>query len=43
MNNICQVTNFSPEVTSATIETIPVYIGNKKYVNIDYYVLPASV
>ena len=43
MNNISQVTNFSPEVTSATIETIPVFIGNKKYINVDYYVLSSLI
>lgn len=43
MNNIKQVTNFSSEVTSATLETIAVYIGNKEYINIDYYVLPISI
>ena len=43
MNNIKQVTNFSSEVTSATQETLSVYIGNKEYINVDYYVLPVSV
>lgn len=43
MNNICQVTNFSSKVTSATTEVISVYIGNKEYVNVEYYVLPASI
>lgn len=43
MNNIKQVTNFSPEVTSAALETIAVYIGNTRYVNVDYYVLPVSI
>ena len=43
MNNIRQVTNFSSEVTSATQEAISVYIGNKEYVTVDYYVLPISI
>lgn len=43
MNNTKQVTNFTPEVTSATQETISVYIGNKEYINVDYYILPISI
>jgi len=43
MNNTKQVTNFTPEVTSAMQETISVYIGNKEYVNVDYYILPISI
>ena len=43
MYNIRQLTNFSPEVTSATQRTIAVYVGNKRYVNVDYYILPASI
>ena len=43
MNNIRQVTNFSTEVTSATQESISVYMGNEKYVTVDYYILPVSI
>lgn len=43
MNNTRQVTNFSSEVTSATQETISVYIGNKEYITAEYYILPVSV
>ena len=43
MNDIRQVTNFSTEVTSATQETLTIYVGNKKYINVEYYVLPVSV
>ena len=43
MNNICQVTNFSDEVTTASQETLSIYIGNKEYINVDYYVLPVSI
>ena len=43
MNNTRQVTNFSSEVTSATQESISVYIGNKEYITVDYYILPASI
>ena len=43
MNNIRQVTNFSQEVTSASQETIPIYIGNRETVNVDYYILPISI
>lgn len=39
MNNIRQVTNFTSEVVSAPQETISVYIGNKEYINVIYYVL----
>lgn len=42
-NNIKQVTNFSNEVTSASTETLSIYIGNTEYVDVEYYVLPASV
>ena len=43
MNNISQITNFSSEVTSSTIETIPIYIGNSTTsTNVAYYVIPAS-
>ena len=43
MNNICQVTNFSTEVTSAAIEQIQIYIGNREYITADYYALPVSI
>ena len=43
MNDIRQVTNFSQEVTSATTETLSIYIGNKEYISVDYYILPISI
>ena len=43
MNDIRQVTNFSPEVTSASQRTIAVYVGNEEYINVDYYILPVSI
>ena len=43
MNNIRQITNFSSEVISADLETVSVYIGNREYIDVDYYVLPASI
>lgn len=43
MNNIRQVTNFSSEVTSASQRTITVYIDNREYVDVDYYILPVSI
>ena len=43
MNNISQVTNFSPEIISAETEIITVFIGNKEYVEVEYYVLPVSI
>jgi len=43
MDNTRQVTNFSQEVTSATQETLSVYVDDREYMNVDYYVLPISI
>ena len=43
MNSINQITNFSPEIASAQQETLQIYIGNEKYINVDYYILPAEI
>lgn len=43
MSNIRQVTNFSQEVTSAEQESLSIYIGNKEYIDVNYYILPASI
>ena len=42
MNNICQVTNFSTIVTSASQRTITLSIEGKDY-SVNYYVLPISL
>ena len=43
MNYTRQVTNFTPEVTSASQETISVYMNNTEYVDVIYYKLPISI
>lgn len=43
MNNTRQVTNFSSEVISAAQESISIYIGNKEYITVEYYILPVSI
>ena len=43
MNDIRQVTNFSSVVTSASQRTIAVYVDDREYVNVDYYILPVSL
>ena len=43
MNNIRQITNFSSEISSAPTTYMSVYIGNKEYVTMEYYILSAAI
>lgn len=43
MNDIHQITNFSSEISSAPIVYMSVYVGNKRYITVRYYVLSTSI